>query len=67
MAVLPFQRLAGFRAAEIVNARAGMGVDDAKRTGLAVQMREHAAQHGVLHDIGEVAGVIGVTIVHCGR
>jgi hypothetical protein len=41
-----------------------MGVDDAERSGFVAQVREHAAQHGVLHDVGEVAGVIGVTVVH---
>jgi hypothetical protein len=27
-------------------------------------MREHAREHGVLHDVGKVAGVIGVTVIH---
>ncbi len=51
-------------AAEVVEARAGMGVDDAERSRLVVQMREHASKHGVLHDVGKVAGVIGVAVVH---
>ena len=66
-AVAPFQSLAGLHAAEIVEARAGMGVDDAERRRLVAQMCQHAAQRGVLHDVGEVAGVIGVSVVHRAR
>jgi hypothetical protein len=29
-------------------------------------VHQHAAQHRVLDDVGKIAGVIGVTIVHIG-
>ncbi len=58
---------AGLGTAEIVEAGAGMGVDHAERRGLFAQVQQHAAEHGVLDDVGEVAGVIGVTVVHRAR
>ena len=41
-----------------------MGVDDAERGRLVAQMHEDARQHRVLDDVGEIAGVKGVAIVH---
>ena len=52
------------RAVEIVAAGAGMGVDDAERRRLGAQVHQNADQHRVLDDIGEVAGVKGVAIIH---
>ena len=51
-------------AGEIVDAGAGMGIDDAKRGLLVLQIGEHAHQHDVLDDVGKTAGMKGVTIVH---
>ena len=41
-----------------------MGVDHAKGGGLRAQMQQNAHQHGVLEDIGEIAGMKGVAVVH---
>ena len=62
----PFAAARRLLAAEIVNACAGMGVDDAKRRRLLLQIGQDADQHDVLDDVGEVAGMEGVAIVHDG-
>src|SRR5262249_10604068 len=49
---------------QIVTADAGMGVDDTKPLVLLLEILDQAAEHGVLDDIGEIAGVVGVAIVH---
>jgi hypothetical protein len=41
-----------------------MGVDDAKRGLLFLQIGQHARQHDVLDDIGKAAGMKGVSVVH---
>src|SRR5882672_7501588 len=41
-----------------------MGVDDAKRSRLVLQIGENAHQHDVLDDVGKAAGMEGVTVVH---
>ena len=41
-----------------------MGVDDAERRRLVAQVHQNADQHRMLDDVGEVAGVKGVAIVH---
>src|ERR1700737_4554753 len=41
-----------------------MGVDDAKRRRLVLQIGENAHQHDVLDDVGKAAGMKGVTVVH---
>ena len=64
MPVEPFAAAARFVAFEIVEAGAGMGVDDAEGGRLLLQIGQDAHQHDVLDDIGEAAGVKGVTIVH---
>ena len=43
-----------------------MGVDDAKRRRLLLQIGQDAHQHDVLDDVGEAAGMKGVTVVHGG-
>ncbi|MFK4584244.1 hypothetical protein ABIF83_007721 [Bradyrhizobium ottawaense] len=63
----PFAAPARLVAVEIVEAGAGMGVDDAERPRLVLQIGDDARQHDVLDDIGEVAGVEGVTIIHGGE
>jgi hypothetical protein len=51
-------------AGEIVDPGTGMGVDDAKRSLLVLQINENAHQHDVLDDVGKAAGMKGVTVVH---
>jgi len=41
-----------------------MGVDDAERARLVLQICQDAREHDVLDDIGEAAGVKGVAVVH---
>ena len=41
-----------------------MTVDDAERRRLLLQMGQDADQHDMLDDIGKVAGVKGVSIIH---
>ena len=41
-----------------------MGIDDAESGRLAAQMDEDARQHRVLDDIGKIAGVKGMAVVH---
>jgi hypothetical protein len=53
----PFAAAARLFAGEIVAPGAGMGVDDAKRGLLFLQIGQHAHQHDVLDDIGKAAGV----------
>src|SRR6185437_11398146 len=62
--LMPFAAARGLAAAEVVNSSAGVRVDHAKRRWLAAQIVENPAEHDVLEDIGETAGVKGMTIVH---
>ena len=41
-----------------------MGVDDAERGRLLAQVMQDTAQHRVLEDIGEAAGMEGVAVIH---
>jgi hypothetical protein len=41
-----------------------MGIDDAKGRGLEAQMQQHAHENAVLVDIGKIAGVKRMAIVH---
>src|SRR3984893_16015053 len=41
-----------------------MRIDDTKWCGFCAQIFEHAHERGVLHDIGEAAGVECMTIIH---
>ena len=52
---------------QIVEADAGMGVDDAKRLVLLLQILDQPRQHDMLDDVGEISGMIGVTIIHAQR
>ena len=49
---------------QIVDADPGMGIDDAERLVLALQIVDEPCQHRVLDDVGEVAGVEGVAVIH---
>ena len=61
---VPFAAAARFLASEIVETRARMRVDHPKGGGLGEKMSENARERRVLDDVGEVAGVEGVTVVH---
>ena len=50
--------------AEIVAAGAGVGVDEAERRLLLGEIDENAGEDRVLEDVGEIAGVKGVAVVH---
>jgi hypothetical protein len=41
-----------------------VGVDDAEGGRFVAQMRQHAAENGVLDNVGEIAGMIGVAVIH---
>jgi hypothetical protein len=41
-----------------------MGVEITKRSGFVVQRLEEQSQHDVLGDVGEIAGVEDVAVVH---
>ncbi len=63
----PLAPFAGFLrrlGAEIVDADAGMRVDDAERRRLQLQVLDDERQHGVLDDVREISGVVGVAVVH---
>ena len=62
-----FAGLACLEAIQRVAAAAGMGVDEAERRRLGLQRLDQRQQHGVFEDVGKVAGVIGVAIVHGGH
>jgi hypothetical protein len=60
----PLAAAARLVACEIVEAGTCMGVDHAEGGGLLLQMKQDAREHDVLDDIGEVAGVKGMAVVH---
>jgi hypothetical protein len=39
-------------------------VEDTEGRGLGLQMLQNAREYGVLHHVGEIAGVEGVAVVH---
>ncbi|MNH18249.1 hypothetical protein D3C79_779470 [compost metagenome] len=62
-----FNPLAGPRclvALQVVQTEAGMGIEVSERLFLTRHQRNKAGQHEVFEDVGVVAGVKGVTIVH---
>ena len=66
-ALAPFARARGLVAGQIVAPDAGVRVEIAQRRVLAHQVREDARQHRVLEDVGEIAGVEGVAVIHDAR
>jgi hypothetical protein len=54
------------RGVKVVTAAAGMGVQYAKGFVLAAQGADKLHQHGVLEDIGEVAGVEAMAVAEHG-
>ncbi len=63
-AVAPFAGAARLGPGEIIEARARMRVEHAKRSRLLLQMRDDAGQHRMLDDVSDIAGVERVAIVH---
>jgi hypothetical protein len=66
-AVLVFAGLLCLETVQCVAAAAGMRVDVAERRRLGLHRLDQREQHGVLQDIGEVAGVVGVAVIHGGH
>src|SRR5205085_1103228 len=62
----PFAAALRLLAGEVIAAAAGMAVDDAKGGRLLLQIKQDAHEHDVLDDVGEIAGVEGVAVVHGG-
>jgi hypothetical protein len=63
-ALFPFAAALRFRTPEIIESGAGMDVDDAEGRRLGAQMHQDANDHDMLDDVGEIAGVEGVAVVH---
>ena len=63
-ACLPFGRMLGVAGMQVILAAAGMGVDEQQALVLARQRTQDFQQQDVLVDVGEVAGMILVTILH---
>src|SRR5262249_34725807 len=63
-ATLPFAAAGRLRATKVIAASPRMGIDHAKRRGLAAKVDEDARQDGVLVHVGEIAGMESVPIVH---
>jgi hypothetical protein len=63
-AIAPFSGPARLRPGEIVEAGAGMGVEDAERAWLAAQMRNDTRQRRMFDDVGEISRVKAVPVVH---
>ncbi|MCY1171930.1 hypothetical protein D9M73_120550 [compost metagenome] len=54
----------GIRAAKIIQTAAGMGVDQRQRARFLLQGPHQRDQQAVLHDVGAVAGMEGMAIIH---
>ena len=63
-ALAVFAGLLRFLSFEFRHAGACMGVEQEEGLFLLLQMLDHEGEDGVLHHVGEIAGVIGVTVVH---
>ena len=62
-----FARARCFVAPEIVEPAARMRIDHAEALVLFLQMRDQRHQRQMLDDIGEIAGMVGVAIIHLGN
>ena len=60
----PLARAARFFAGEIVAPDACMGIDHAERRFLAAKMQQNSHENGVLQNIGEIAGMECVAVIH---
>ncbi len=65
-ALAPFAGSARFPPGQAGQAGSGVGVDDAERAVLFPQMRDDAREHRVFDDVGEIAGMERVAVVHRG-
>ena len=63
-ALAPFAGSARFPPGQTGQAGSGVGVDDAERAVLFPQMRDDAREHRVFDDVGEIAGMERVAVVH---
>jgi hypothetical protein len=63
-AILPFGTAGRFRAAQVIEAGAGVGIDDPESRRLVAQMHQDAGEHRMLDDVGGTTGVKGVAIIH---
>ena len=63
---LPFARLLRFRPIQRINPDARMGVTDAERLVLALEVLDDPRHHDMLQHIRVVSGMKGVAIVHVG-
>ena len=63
-ALLGLARALGLLAAQVVEAPPGVGVEHLQRPRIGLHALQKLQQGGVLDDIGEIAGVKGVAIVH---
>src|SRR5690606_21776437 len=62
----PFACLLGWVTAQVIEADPGVSVDHPKWRRLSFQMLDDERQNGMFQHIAEVAGVIGVAVVHAG-
>jgi hypothetical protein len=61
---LPLIGLARFDTLQIIAADTCVGIDDAEGLILALQIKHNSRQDEVFDHIGEIAGMIGVTVIH---
>ncbi len=60
----PFSGARGLIAFEVVQAEPGVGVEIGERLLLARHEGDQASQGQVFEDVGVVAGMVGVTVIH---
>ncbi|MEY4880493.1 MAG: glucokinase [Pseudomonadota bacterium] len=65
-AVFRLEGLCGLAGGHVVKPAPGMGVDHREGRFLLFEIDQHRHQRGMFQDVGEVPGVIGVTIIHFG-
>ena len=63
-AIAPFGGSGRFITVEAIKAGAGVGINYAEGCRFALQSKQHTGKHSVLHDIGEIAGMVGMAVVH---
>jgi hypothetical protein len=60
----PFGGFPGVQARKVIKATASMGLDIAERGLLRAKVQQSARQDNVLEDIGEIAGMKFVMVIH---
>ena len=63
-ALAPLARSRRRLARQVIKPRAGVRIDETQRRVLALQIDKRARQHRMFQHVGEIAGVIFVTIIH---